>query len=311
LLFGEENSVKNTGIGPALQDTIRLVTDVKTQLFPIDLPGMQYHHLLNAANQVDHVMRGIIGHKRAGGAQGNDLISVLIRARDTEDGGALTEEELVSHAGVLFAAGHETSANALSWTIFLLSQHPKVAADLQDELDQMIDLNPTVEQIENLHFLDAVVKESLRLFPPAPFNGRILSRDTQVGAYLLPAGTEIMHSIYWTHRVPEVFDRPNCFDPYRWEQITPSVFEYNPFSAGPRMCIGAGFAIQEIKVVLAVLLKRFRLMPTPGMQVTPVESIVLSTAEGLPMILCDPDRRFGEGAGGHLGAVHRMVDLPA
>jgi cytochrome P450 len=311
LLFGEENSVKDTGVGPRLRDTITLVSDVKTQLMPIDLPGFPYHRLLDSAHHLESVIRQIIAHKRASGAQGTDLLSNLIHARDAEDGSGLTEDELVSHAGVLFAAGHETSANALTWTLFLLSQHPQAAADLQDELQaQLNGAEPTVDQLENLRFLDAVVKESLRLFPPAPFNGRILSTETQVGKYLLPAGTEIMHSIYWTHRAPEVFDQPNCFDPYRWQRINPSVFEYNPFSAGPRMCIGAGFAIQEIKLVLAVLLQRFRLQPIPGLVVTPKESIVLSTAEGMPMIIHEPDRRFGEGAGGPLGAVRKMVDLP-
>ncbi len=312
LLFGEENSVKDTGVGPALQEAIALVSDAKTQMFPIDLPGIPYHRLLNAVNRVEDTIRQIITRKRAQGAQGNDLLSVLIRARNAENGSALTEEELISHAGVLFAAGHETSANALSWMLFLLSQHPQVAADLQDELrSQLNGAEPTVDQMEHLPFLDAVVKESLRLFPPAPFNGRILSRDTQVGEYTLPAGTEILHSIYWTQRMPELFEQPNCFDPYRWQRINPSVYEYSPFSAGPRMCIGAGFATQEIKLVLSVLLQRFRLKPAPGMVVTPKESIVLSTVEGLPMIVCEPNRQFGEGIGGPLGAVRRMVDLPA
>lgn len=312
LLFGEESSVYDTGIGPALQDTLTLVTDVRTQLFPIDLPGMPYHRLLDSVNQIDSIIRGIISQKRSEGVKGNDLLSTLIRARDEESGAALTEDELISHASVLFAAGHETSANALSWTLFLLSQHAHVAADLQDELDrQLHGLPPAVDQIESLRLLDGVVKESLRLLPPAPINGRIISRDTQVGPYLLPAGTEIMHSLYWTHRVPMVFDQPNCFDPYRWERITPSLFEYNPFSAGPRMCIGAGFAIQEIKLVLATLLQRFRLEPTPEMKVTPKETIVLSTVEGLPMIVRAADRQFGVAAGGPLGGIRQMVELPA
>jgi cytochrome P450 len=311
LLFGEEDSVKDTGIGQALQETLSLVTDVRVRLMPFDLPGFRYRRLLAAANHVDAVINGIIAHKRAAGAQGQDLMSALIRARDAEDGSALTEEELISHAGVLFVAGHETSANALSWTLFLLAQHPSVAADLDDELrSQLHGQPPTIDQLNGLRLLDGVIKESMRLFPPAPLNGRVLSREVEVGGYTLPAGTEILHSIYWTQRAPQVFDQPDCFDPYRWERIAPTVFEYNPFSAGPRMCIGAGFAIQEIKVVLATLLQRFRLEPTPGMMVTPKETIVLSTVEGLPMIIRGSDRRFGEGTGGTLGLVRQMVRLP-
>ncbi len=221
-------------------------------------------------------------------------------------------DELIGHTNVFFVAGHETTANALTWTLFLLAQHPNIAADLLDELDSVLHgTAPTLEQLEQLTFLDQVVKESLRMFTPAIFHGRVTSQATEFCSYELAAGTEVFVSIYHTHRMPDLYPEPARFRPQRWDSIHPSIFEYNPFSAGPRMCIGWQFALEEIQIVLAMLMQRFRLQCAPNIVINRAGSIVLTPYGGLSMTIHAQDRRFQDGVGGVRGNVREMVDLPA
>jgi cytochrome P450 len=204
-----------------------------------------------------------------------------------------------------------TSANALTWTLLLLSQHPRVAADLLDELEGVLGGDaPSVESLARLPLLDRVVKESLRVITPVPFNGRIVARPTELGGYTLPEGTEVFVSIYHTHHMPELYPRPEAFDPRRWESINPSVYEYHPFSAGPRMCIGATFAVLELKIVLSMVVQRYRLELAPRARIDRVGVIVLTSKKGLPMTLHRQDRAFDRGVGGVRGNVREMVELP-
>jgi cytochrome P450 len=256
-------------------------------------------------------MAELISERRQSGALGNDMLSSLMDASD-EAGGKLSADELIGHAGVIFAAGHETSSNALCWTLFLLSQHPKVAADLADELaGELRGDAPTVEQLARLPLLDHVVKESLRVFPPVPFNHRLAAGDTELGGYTLRSGTEIISSIYHTHRIEEIYPDAQRFKPERWEQLDPGPYAYSPFSAGPRMCIGAAFAMMEIKVVLAVLLQRFRFEIVPGSRVDRFMSITMAPKHGLPMVVHRQDNRFERRAPEVRGNVREMVTLGA
>ena len=171
-------------------------------ILPFDLPGTPYRHWLDLSSAIDTRMTEVIRQKRKAPGEHRDMLSMLLEARD-EAGTALSEDELIGHAGVIFAAGHETSSNALSWTLFLLAQHPRVMADLCDELTAKLRGGaPSFEDLADLPLLDHVVKESLRLFPPAPLNHRITARDSELGDYRIPSGTEILSSIYHTHRMP-------------------------------------------------------------------------------------------------------------
>jgi hypothetical protein len=149
-----------------------------------------------------------------------------------------------------------------------------------------------------------------RLFTPAPFNGRVISQPTEFCGYELPAGMEVFVSLYHTHRMPEIYPEPARFHPRRWESMEPSIFEYNPFSAGPRLCIGWQFALQEMKVVLAMLLQRIRLRCVPKLVINRTGVIVLTPEGGLPMIIHAQDRLFRHGVGGVRGNVRDMVELP-
>jgi cytochrome P450 len=236
------------------------------------------------------------------------MLSMLLEARD-EEGGKLSEDELIGHAGVIFGAGHETSSNALSWTLLLLAQHPRVLSDLCDELvGKLRGGAPTFDDLADLPLLDRVIKESLRLFPPGALNHRIAARDSELGEYRIAAGTEILSSIYHTHRMPDLYPEPLRFLPERWERADPGPYGYNPFSAGPRMCIGATFAWFEIKIVLALLLQRFRLELVPNQRIGRYFGITLAPSPRVLMRVSRTDRRFSRAAPIH-GQIHEMVDL--
>ena len=136
------------------------------------------------------------------------------------------------------------------------------------------------------------------------------SQPTELGGYVLPAGTEVFVSLYQTHRMPELYPQPNHFKPQRWETIAPSIYEYNPFSVGPRLCIGAGFAMMEIKIVLAMLLQRYRLQFLPQVKIDPTGLIILTSKQGMPMQIHAQDHQFGQGVGSVQGRVRNMVALP-
>jgi len=225
--------------------------------------------------------------------------------------GVMRAMKLLGHVGSPFAAGHETSGNALTWTLLLLSQHPQVASDLVDELEgELRGEPPTVEQLGRLPLLENVLKESMRIIPPAPVTWRRAAHSIEVGGYEIPEGTEVYASIYETHHMPELYPEPERFDPGRWETTDPGTYEYIPFNAGPRRCIGASFAMMEIKVVLAVLLRRYRLESLPQ-KVDRFGFPVISPKGGLQMVVHRQDRRFGRGVGGIRGNVREMVKLPA
>jgi cytochrome P450 len=234
---------------------------------------------------------------------------MLIHARD-EDGTRLTEDELIGQANLLFLAGHETTANALTWTLFLLSQHPQVLADLHDELSGKLHGDPpTVEQMAELPLLERVIKESMRLLPPVPLGSRTATKPTELGPYLLPQWTEIVFSQYHTHHAADLYPEPERFRPDRWLGLNPSAYEYIPFGGGPRLCVGAAFAMMEMKVVLPLLLQRYRLELVPGARIDRFVNMTMAPKYGMPMVVRPQDREFARGKTAVHGDVREMVEL--
>lgn len=310
-LFGVDPHSAGRRIGRTIQRAIDLSFNLATLLLPLDIPGTTYARFLDAAGQIEDELRRLIYEKRIAGDDGGDVLSMLMDARDEEDGSMLSEGDLLGHAGLLFIAGHETSSNALAFTLLLLSQHPQICADLLDELQAALGgAPPTVEQLRELPLLDRVVKESMRVLPPVPWNSRVaVAADELGGQRILPA-TEILLSIYHTHHMPEIYPSPERFDPARWERHEYGIFEYNPFSGGPRMCIGASFATQEIKLVLATLLQRFRFELVEGATVSRFVGPTMSLRPGLPMRIWPQDRQLQRGVGGLRGNFRELVELP-
>lgn len=240
---------------------------------------------------------------------GNDVLSTLIHAHD-EEGGTLTDRELIGHTMILFLAGHETTTAALTWTLFLLSQHPHIAADVLNELDSTLGgTAPTAAQTRELPILERVIKESMRLFPPATFTLKFAQTPITLGGYQLAAKSVVFLSPYIMHRLPELYPEPDRFNPARWETITPSAYEYLPFGAGPRMCIGATFAMMEIKIVLAMVVQRYRLaMPAGAVVDYGTTAELIAPKGGLPMLIYPQDRQFT--ATPVSGSVRDLVQLP-
>lgn len=310
-LFGIDVRDRSESIGTLIVDLMAATTNPLVYLLPINRPGFPRYKAARVIERLTDTLRTMIAEKRqqlANGAESHDALAMLIQARD-EDGSSLTDDELVGQANILFVAGHETSANALTYILLLLSQHPRVMADLLDELTAVSDgAPPTVEQFRDMPLLDAVVKEGLRLFPPASLMNRVAIEGFSLGGYDFPQYTSVSVSQYITHRMPELFPEPRRFLPERWGSIQPTAYEYFPFGAGPRMCIGAGFATLEIKLVLAMLLQRYRLAVTPNTQVNHKLTFTLGVDGALPVIVHMQDRRFDDSRAAFGGNVRGMVD---
>jgi cytochrome P450 len=184
-----------------------------------------------------------------GAAERGDVMSLLLQARD-EDGEPLSDQELRDELVTLLVAGHETTATSLAWTLERITRNPAVLARLEDD--------PEGE------YLDAVIKESLRLRPVVPAVGRMLAEPVELGGYELPAGVSIVPSIYLTHRRPDIYPDPLAFKPERFIENPPSNFEYLPFGGGVRRCLGASFAQFEMKIVLGTILRHTRVRAPEG-----------------------------------------------
>ncbi len=186
-------------------------------------------------------------------------------------------------------AGHETTALTLSWTFYLLSEHPEVEMKLAAELEEALGgRTPTVEDLPKLGYTDAIIKESMRLYPPAWGVGREALEDCEVGGYHVPAKAQLYISQYVVHRLPRHFEDPEAFDPDRWndglEKRLPK-YAYFPFGGGPRLCIGQPFAKMEAALLLATVARNFKLELIPGQRVAPQPSITLRPKEGIKMRL--------------------------
>lgn len=290
-----------------LERWIRLVFSLSTIMLPINLPGFSYHRLLAASRSLEAVLQTIIDRKRTGDPDHRDALSVLMHEHD-EDNSQLTNDELIGQTNFLFMAGHATTASALTWTLFLLAQHPHSMFDLLDECNSKLrGVTPTMEQLDELPLLEAVIKESMRLLPPVLWWSRVSTEPFTLGQYALPAGTRVVHSAYITHRIANCYPQPNKFLPERWLTATPGPYEYLPFSAGPRMCLGSAFAMIEMKLVLVLLLQRFRLDLAPGTRIDVIGPMLSAPKQGMPVLIFQQDgRRIRSKVRGN---IQNMVDL--
>lgn len=250
-------------------------------------PASRRLHAAAAALRV--VVDDVIASRSAQGpvASQTDLLGLLMAARDADTGTSLTHAALRDEIMTLMIAGHETSANALTWTLHLLGSHPAVEQRVRDELYRVLGDRPaTIRDLRNLPVTRAVALEAMRLYPPIYAFSRRAEQDDVVGGYHIPRGAAISLVPYVTHRMPELWDDPESFAPDRFLPPPSSRdnLAYLPFSAGARGCIGESFATTEIVLVLALLLRRYRLTPKAGHLVTPLPMLTLRPAGGLPMV---------------------------
>jgi len=289
-LFNVDISQESTTLGKAFNDVREFPGRRRFSFrsWRINLPFTFYGRFVRAKALLDKTVYDIMAQRRSTGEDAGDVISMLLTARD-EDGAALSDVQVRDEIMTLFAAGHETTANSLTWTLYLLSQHAEERDKLLVELQSVLQGRaPTVEDLGRLPYLEMVVKEAMRLFPPAWMMGRRALKDYELEGYHLPEGSFAVLSPWVTHHMAEYFVEPERFWPERFDPVAgekhPS-FAYFPFGAGPRMCIGATFAMMEARLLLATIIQRYSPMLVPGHRVEPRPMVTLHAKFGMQMVL--------------------------
>jgi len=228
-----------------------------------------------------------IRRRRADGATGRtDILSLLLEARD-EHGEPMRDDELVDEMFTLLLAGHETTATSLAWVVWHLLNHPDAMATLRQEIAEVSGgASLEAQHLPRLKYLDAVIKESMRLTPVATMVARRLHAPARIGGLDLPAGTSVGANIYMAHRRPDVWPDPERFDPTRFLAARPDPFTYFPFGGGVRRCLGAAMATYEMKTVLPELLSRVDLRIAPGYRMRPVlRAVTIAPSRGMPVVV--------------------------
>jgi cytochrome P450 len=239
--------------------------------------------------RLDRIIQRLIDERRstAGGAAGGDFLSLLLHARDEESGQGISDRQIRDEVMTMFLAGHETTANALSWTWYLLGKHPAIQTRVQEEVRGILGNNrPTAADIPRLTFCEQVIREAMRLYPPAYVIGRRPIEDIEIGGHFIPAGTNVLMSQWIVHRDPRWFDEPLQFNPDRWSENRAAAlpkYAYFPFGGGPRTCIGSTFAMFEAPLVLATIAQRYTLQLLPPGPIRIQPAVTLRPAEPIRM----------------------------
>ncbi|MBX3436695.1 MAG: cytochrome P450 [Planctomycetaceae bacterium] len=267
----------------------------------------RYDELLAAAEELETALKDMLRLRR-GNCAGQDVLSLLLRAHD--DAGGVSDDELLGHVALLFGAAHLTSAHTLTWTLFLLAQHPQVMEALHLELSDVTGgAPPRLEQIDRLDVLDRVLKESMRVLPASCYSQRITAEPVVLGPFSLPRGAPVVFSQFITHHLPELYPQPESFLPDRWRTLNPAPYAYLPFGGGPRMCLGGPLATLQFKITLPSILGRFKLTAEPHAEINArVMSTMLFPTSRVPLQI---DRQDGEfHAAPVTGNIHTLVNLP-
>ena len=241
-----------------------------------------------ARERLDAIVYGLIRERRANLGDRGDLLSMLLMAQDDEDKGrGMTDRQVRDEAMTIFLAGHETTANALTWTWYLLSQFPDVERRLHEEIDRVLGGRlPTVADVDRLPYTMRIVTESMRLYPPAWLLGRRAIDEYRIGGYRLPPRSIIIMSQWIVHRDPRHYRDPEQFDPDRWTPEFKAAlprFAYFPFGGGPRQCIGESFAWMELVLLVATIAQRWTFDLVPGHPVVPQAAVTLRPKHGMKM----------------------------
>jgi len=273
-----------TDIAEHVQTVGQRIAEALTIVVSPDQPTMAEHKRF-----VEDVLTEIIEDRLGGSEPSPDLLDMLMEARDDETGEPMTRRELLDQMLTLLLAGYETTANALGWTWYLLSQNPGPDAALRAELGAVLGGRvPTVADLPLLPYNRMALEESMRLYPPAWILGRRALADDRLGEHLIPAGSVVAISPAVTHRLSQHWEDPDRFDPERFTKERSTgrkPFAYFPFGGGPRLCIGHNFAMLEAQLIMATVAQRYRPRMVAGSIVEPQRLFVLRPRGGLPMTL--------------------------
>ena len=296
-LFGADVEGEAEEIGRALTDAIALFEIARLPIpesllnVLVRLPVGSGRRLTRARARLDATVYRMIADRRTTGADRGDLLSMLLLATDTEgDGSGMSDQQLRDEVLTIFLAGHETTANALAWTLHLLGRDPDAEHALHEEIDRVLGGRaPAGDDLSSLPWTRAVFAEAMRLYPPAWVIGRRALRPYEVGGHTVPADALVLVSQWVVHRDPRWWPDAGRFEPARWLATEPDPprprLAYFPFGAGPRQCIGEQFAWTEAILVLATIVQRWRLRPIPGVEPVKRPMITLRMEGGTEMRL--------------------------
>ncbi len=291
-LFGADVAGRADHVGraiSAMMEAFGRILGLKARFHPPAwVPTRANRRFRASARQIDTLIQAIIRERKSGQVQRDDLLSLLIQARD-EDGAGMSDQQVRDEAMTLFLAGHETTALALTYALHLLATHPQHQAHVAAEVAEVLGgRDATFDDLPALGQTEYALLETMRLYPPAWALGRQALAEVEVGGFRFPRGAEFIMSPWVVHRDPTHFPDPDAFDPQRWRddlQRRLPRFAYFPFGGGPRVCIGNRFAMMEAKLVLATLLQRFRFEPASDRPLVLAPSATLRPRDGLQLRL--------------------------
>lgn len=290
-LYGAEVTDAAERVGKAMEVvTERFVNNASLALlFPFDIPVFFARREWRAIRELNEIIGSIIRERRSSNQPREDLLDMLLRARDAE-GNPMSGAQLRDEVMTLFLAGHETTAIALSWACYLLAQNPQIETKLAEELRAVLgDRVPTPEDLPRLRYTEMVIKETMRLYPAVWGIGRRAVAECELGGYRVPAGSNIFILQWRTQRDPRFFPDPERFDPERWREDPVRAgkiprFAYFPFGGGPRVCVGAAFATMEATLLLAMIQQNYHLEIVPGHPIELFASVTLRPKHGIRVI---------------------------
>jgi cytochrome P450 len=278
-LVGRQIALLNEYTMDKLQRPIRIPAIIPTPFNVKERRAMQI---------LDSVVFEIIEKRRKEGVSKDDLLSMLMDARDEETGESMNNQQLRDELMTIFVAGNETTSNSLTWTLYLLSQNPEAEKKMMDEIDEKLDAGITLgfNTVNDFHYVKQVIEESMRLFPPAWSVGRRTIEDDEIGGYRIEKLTNVLIPLIYLHRSEKYWDEPAKFKPERFapeKRNSIDRFVYFPFGGGPRLCIGNNFAILEMQLIIITLYRRFRFELLPGFKVEGEPVVTLKPRHGMMM----------------------------
>lgn len=299
-MFGKVIKEGADKIGQAIDVGLKYVTNKASSFIdiPLSVPTRSNRQFLESNETLDKTIFSLIEERRKSGEAGhNDLLGMLLAARDEDDGTGMTDEQVRDEVMTIFVAGHETTANTMSWIFYLLATHPEAEQKLHDELSQVLNGRLlTVEDIPNLPYTNMIVQETMRLYPAAWTINREVVEEVEIGGHTYQPGETLMISQYVMHRNRRYFDDPDEFVPERFAgdllKRIPA-YAYFPFGGGPRVCIGNNFALMEAALLLATIAQKYKLsLAEPNQVVEPEPLVTLRPKNGLRMRLQKKEASF-------------------
>ncbi len=276
-LFSKDISDEDSVLGQAFRTGYEFVNYKINNLWtePLWIPTLRNRHFRKAKQTLDNLVLDIINSRRQNPTERNDLLSMLMSARDEETGEGMSDKQLQNEAITLLVAGHETVASGLAWTWYLLAEHPDIADKLRSELREVLNgSNPSFEKLPQLKYTRRVFDETLRLYPPAWGMPRYPKEDDEINGYLIPKDSIVTVGAFMIHRHPEFWENPDTFNPDNFlpEKVNQRPkFAYFPFGGGKRICIGQNFALMEATIIIALIGQRFKLelLPNQNIEIDP------------------------------------------